>query len=72
MKTKARVLACCTHIKEDIWKIFWIEHGRSKSKYVKAEKNPNFTTFSQLKRKKEIPEKEVLRRVGVCKEMQLE
>lgn len=68
MKTEAKVLACCTQVTENIWKVFWIEHGRSRSKYVKTEKAPIFTTFSQIKRKKEIPEKEVLRQIGIYQE----
>lgn len=64
MKIVKGVAAMYRHITGDYWKAFWIEHGKPKCKYIESKADPANLTFAQIKRKKDFPEKYILRLIG--------
>lgn len=62
---KGIVTATCTHVTLNYWRICWIEHGKPRCKYVESVGCPEILTFAQIRRKKEIPEKEILKHMGL-------
>lgn len=55
------VAAVYRHIAGNFWKATWIEHGKIKSKFIECKVYPVNLTFIQIKRKREVLEKEILR-----------
>jgi hypothetical protein len=64
MGNQVKILFRCSNIFGDIWKVFWIEHGGPRSKFVQSESEPKFESFADIKSAEEISEKDVLKQRG--------
>ena len=60
MKIVKGIAAVYRHITGNFWKATWIEHGKVKSKFIESKVFPASLTFAQIKRKREIFEREIL------------